>query len=140
MTAALDASAWVDQSLRRFLDQGRPVTLVAVGGSMFPALVAGTLLSLEPHPGRRPAVGEIVAVARPDGGLAIHRVVAVRPDERVVTWGDALPTPDPWPPGPVLAWVRVLHTPWRPPAWRRGWGRVRAWGHTLAGRWRAPAT
>lgn len=134
-----DATAWVDQSLRRFLEQGRSVTLVAVGGSMFPTLVAGSLVALDPHPGRRPLVGEIVAVGRPDGGLALHRVVSVLDDGRALTWGDALPSPDAWTPAPVLAWVRIIHTPWRPSAWRRGLGGVRVQSHLWLGRWRSSA-
>lgn len=105
---------------------------------MFPAIVAGTQISLEPDPARRPLPGEIVAVGRPDGGIAIHRVVSVLPDARVITWGDALPGPDDWGPMPVLGWARIVWAPWAPSTWRRWVGGLRARAHVLRGPRRAP--
>lgn len=133
-----EAALQLECSVRRFLEEGRSVTLIALGGSMYPAIVAGTQLALSPDIERRPAPGDVVAVARPDGGIAIHRVVAVRPDGRVLTWGDALPRPDDWGFSPVLAWARVLWAPWRPAALRRWVGALRARSHVLTGRLRAP--
>lgn len=131
-----EASLELEQTLRRFLEEGRSVTLIALGGSMFPTLVAGTQLRIEPDPDRDPRPGEIVAVGRPDGGIAIHRVVAVRDERRVVTWGDALPEPDDWGPSAVLGWARVVWAPWSPPAWRRWSGYLRARSHILKARLR----
>ena len=128
-----EAALQLECSVRRFLEEGRSVTLIALGGSMYPAIVAGTQLALSPDIERRPAPGDVVAVARPDGGIAIHRVVAVRPDGRVLTWGDALPRPDGWGPSRVLGWARVVWSPWSPSTAQRWAGQVRRRAHLLLG-------
>ncbi len=126
------AALQLEQSVREFLAQGRSVTLIALGNSMFPTLVPGTQLRLEPDPARSPRKGEIVAVGKPDGGIAIHRVVAVRPGRLVFTWGDALGAPDDWGPSLVLAWPSVLWSPWSPSAWSLWKGKARVQAHLLA--------
>lgn len=124
--------------VRRALEEGRTVSLVAMGSSMLPTIVPGTLVTLTPDPARRAQPGEIVAVGRPDGGIAIHRVVHVLDDQRVITWGDALGAPDAWGPAAVLAWAQGVQLPWRPGAWRRWWGALRGQWHVTRGRWWAP--
>ena len=81
------------------LRAGRGITLIAQGNSMMPLLRAGSVVRVEPAD--RALRGEVVAVQRPDGGLALHRVVA-HEGALVVTWGDALPAPDAWGPSAVL--------------------------------------
>jgi hypothetical protein len=132
------AALELEQAIRALLEEGRAVTLLALGGSMFPAIVPGTQLCLEPDEGRRPVAGELVVVGRPDGGIAIHRAVHVDPGGRVLTWGDALPAPDAWGYSAVLAWPRVLWSPWRPSAWALWKGGLRARAHLLAASLRAP--
>lgn len=107
------------------------MTLLALGGSMFPTIVPGTQLRLEPDASREPATGDLVVVGKPDGGIAIHRAVRVE-EGLVVTWGDALSRPDDWGPSPVLAWPRVLWSPWSPSAWALWKGRLRVHSHLLA--------
>ena len=59
-------------------------------------------------------------------------------NERVLTWGDALPAPDDWGPTAVLGWARVVWAPWAPSVWRRWVGGVRARAHMLRGRGHLP--
>lgn len=123
---------FLEQTVRDLLLRGRSVTILALGNSMFPALVPGASLRLVPEPLRKPRPGDIVAVPRPDGGIAIHRAVRVFPDLSVLTWGDALPQPDDWGPCPVLAWPRTLSSPWTPSPWSLLKGHLRARSHVLS--------
>jgi hypothetical protein len=125
------AALQLERSVRAFLAEGRAVTLLALVGSMFPTLVPGTQLRLEPDADRNPATGDLVVVGKPDGGIAIHRAVRVEKG-LVVTWGDALPRPDSWGPSPVLAWPRVLWSPWVPSRWSLLKGHLRARSHLLS--------
>jgi hypothetical protein len=53
---------------------GSPVRLEVTGHSMSPLIRSGDVVTIEPLSGRRPALGEVVAVA-PAGGLLVHRLV-----------------------------------------------------------------
>lgn len=79
---------------REQLARGVSVQLTARGGSMWPFLLPGDVLTLTP--GRRARLGDVVLVEQPgvDFGV-VHRVVGVLPG-RVLTKGDALPRTDGW--------------------------------------------
>jgi hypothetical protein len=53
---------------------GSPVRLEVTGHSMSPFIRSGDVVTIEPLSGRRPALGEVVAVA-PASGLLVHRLV-----------------------------------------------------------------
>jgi hypothetical protein len=114
------------------LGKGRSVTWRAIGHSMEPTIPPGSVVRVAPCQEGGVRRGEVVACLRPDGGLALHRVVARDATGRVRTWGDALPRPDDWAPRVV---GRVVGLPERPGRswWFRLKGRVRvarhlAWG------------
>jgi hypothetical protein len=99
---------------------------------MEPTIPPGSVVRVAPCKEGGVRRGEVVACVRPDGGLALHRVVARDATGRVRTWGDALPRPDDWAPRVV---GRVVGLPERPGRswWFRLKGRVRvarhlAWG------------
>lgn len=56
------------------LEAGLPVRLEVTGHSMSPFIRSGDVVTIEPLPGRRPALGEVIAVAT-EGRLRIHRLV-----------------------------------------------------------------
>jgi len=67
---------------------------VVTSGSMAPALRPGDVVLFEPAT-EPVGPGAIVLFTRPGSGqLVVHRVAAVRADSRLVTKGDANPTPD----------------------------------------------
>ena len=76
---------------RARLGRGEPLTLRAEGGSMWPLLLDGDTVEVQPL-GGPPALGDIVLFEL-RGRLALHRVVAIDGD-RVVLKGDALTEPD----------------------------------------------
>ena len=79
---------------RAQLARGVSVRLVARGGSMWPFLLSGDVLTLAP--GRRARLGDIVLVELPGVEFGvIHRVVGAVPG-RICTKGDALPLTDGW--------------------------------------------
>lgn len=79
---------------RAQLARGLSVQVVARGGSMWPFLLPGDVLTLAP-PGRL-TPGLVVWVDGPGTAFGvIHRVVACLPG-RVLTKGDALPRSDGW--------------------------------------------
>lgn len=123
------ASLLLEQSVRDSLREGRSVTLIAFGNSMFPTLVPGTQLRLTPDSSRLPRLGDLAVVERPDGGVAVHRVVLINEQHHILTWGDALPEPDAWGYSPVLAWPKILHSPWHPSLWSRWKGALRVRYH-----------
>jgi hypothetical protein len=100
----------VEALLVEALRRGGTVRLIARGRSMEPTLPDGATVVVRPLR-RRPRAGEIVAVTRPDGGLALHRVIAWHDDGSVTTWGDALPAPDDWGPCVPLGVVKVVPSP-----------------------------
>ena len=75
-------------------------TVVALQGSMAPALPTGAAIVLMPATPEAFRVGDIVAFVPPGrGGLVTHRVVAIEGTEgdvALVTQGDANPQPDAW--------------------------------------------
>ena len=72
---------------------GSAVRLEVTGHSMSPLIRSGDVVTIEPLSGRRPAFGEVVALA-PEGRLRIHRVVGWDRG-RVVSRGDVAPEADP---------------------------------------------
>ena len=91
------------------LRANRPVTLIGVGGSMWPFIQPNTRVQLVPMT-RPSVVGDIVLV---DGfeRLTLHRVVAIDPRGCVCTKGDTNPRVDGWvPPSAVLGHTRSR--PW----------------------------
>jgi hypothetical protein len=128
-----DALGLVSGLLLGALREGRRITLRAAGRSMEPTIPEGSQVAIEPLAGRRARAGEIVAVERPDGGLALHRVVSVLGDGRAITWGDAMPSPDGWGPRAPLGAVRLIAPGGLRPAHRRVAGALRARAHVLLG-------
>ena len=60
--------------LADLLRSGTPVRLEVTGHSMSPFIRSGDVVTIEPLVGRRPALGEVVALA-PEGRLRVHRLV-----------------------------------------------------------------
>ncbi|AET32554.1 signal peptidase I [Pyrobaculum ferrireducens] len=69
------------------------VPVAVVSGSMRPVYDVGDLVILKRT--SDVAVGDVVAFVV-EGQLVMHRIVAVTPDGKFVTKGDAVPVPDPW--------------------------------------------
>lgn len=79
--------------LGELLAKGRSATLRARGGSMWPAIRDGDVLTLSPLGGAAPLRrGDVVAL-HCGGALVVHRVVRCEPGG-VVLRGDALPRED----------------------------------------------
>ncbi|MGW2258113.1 signal peptidase I [Streptomyces sp. NPDC001780] len=89
---------------------------VVQSGSMRPALTPGDVVLYQPPSrDRPPAVGHIVLVRDPTrpGRLLTHRVHQVRPDNALITKGDANPAPDSTPVRPTaLQGVARFRVPW----------------------------
>lgn len=110
--------------------------MVALGGSMTPAIPSGCRVALLCTPA--PTLGDVVA-ARLHGSLVIHRVVGLDAAGRVLLKGDSCPTPDGWiDPRDILGRVESIDDGSGPrpvpaasppvPRWRRGLARLeRAW-------------
>lgn len=113
------------------LRQGRRVVMRALGGSMEPAIPSGSRVRIDPC--EAALAGEIVAIERPDGGLALHRVVKVFPDGSVLTWGDAMPLPDRFGRGRPLGRVQLIDTSARRSLRFRLTGAIRARAHVALG-------
>ena len=77
------------------LADGVSVEIPVTGGSMSPCIRSRDTVTLRPIDDRRVHPGDVVAFARPDGRLVIHRAVAVA-GERLRTRGDAASHADPW--------------------------------------------
>ena len=60
--------------LADLLRGGTPVRLEVTGHSMSPFIRSGDVVTIEPLSGRRPALGDVVALA-PGGRLLLHRLV-----------------------------------------------------------------
>lgn len=73
--------------------------LYVYSGSMAPAIQAGDLIVITPPPAQLKA--GMVLTLQVNGSLVTHRLLAVEPDGRLVTQGDANNTPDAWGKGPV---------------------------------------
>ncbi len=74
---------------------GMAVEIPVTGDSMSPSIRSSDTLTLAPIGERRVSLGDVVAFARPDGRLVIHRVVAIAED-RLRTRGDAASQIDAW--------------------------------------------
>ncbi len=72
---------------------------------MSPFIRSGDVVTIEPLAGRRPALGEVVALA-PGGHLLVHRVVGWDHSGRALCRGDVSVGPDP-PPSPEELLGRV---------------------------------
>ena len=83
----------VTELLLALVASGQPQTLRARGGSMGAAIPDGTRVELERVV--RVKLGDVVAVTSRQRFL-IHRVVGLASDGRVLTQGDACPSPDGW--------------------------------------------
>ncbi|MEM7338195.1 MAG: signal peptidase I [Actinomycetota bacterium] len=73
----------------------RPVVLTT--SSMAPTAPAGSLLIVESQPAETVEVGDMVVMARANGTLVTHRVIALNtagPNIAAITKGDANPIPD----------------------------------------------
>ncbi len=112
------------------LRRGNGQTIIARGGSMQAAIRNGATLTLAPL-ARPPRLGEVVAVTNARVSLMVHRVVGIDAAGRVLTKGDACPSPDGWfaPQEVVGLVVSVDGGPVRgptptPPRWRRALRRL----------------
>jgi hypothetical protein len=110
------------------LERGRPVSFRATGGSMEPHVPTGSVVRVVPCGFADVRRGDLVAVRRPDGGIAVHRLVGRSAGGGLVTWGDALDQPDAWASRALLGRVTCVSRPDRPFA-RRARGFVRAAMH-----------
>lgn len=73
------SGAALQEFLRAVLARGVPLRFKARGFSMSPFIQDGDVLTVAPHPGRRPRSGEVVAFCHPQTGkLLVHRVLARR--------------------------------------------------------------
>ncbi len=70
------------------LADGISVEIPVTGGSMSPNVRSADVLTLAPIGNRPVHLGDVVAFARPDGRLVVHRVIALDA-ERLRTRGDA---------------------------------------------------
>jgi len=87
------------RALAEFLDaavqKGVPFRFRARGGSMFPFIRDGDVLTIRPLGDAPPAPGSVAAFARPGTGrLVVHRIVRREADTFLVR-GDNLSAPDP---------------------------------------------
>ncbi|MBV70085.1 MAG: hypothetical protein CMH52_01960 [Myxococcales bacterium] len=91
--AQVDAAMTASLS-NELLARGQAVQFVARGQSMWPFIMDGDTVHVEPliHP---PRIGDVVLLERTETG-PLHRVVAGPRQGRFLIWGDALPRPDAW--------------------------------------------
>jgi hypothetical protein len=86
-----------DEILRPLLEDllrgGTPVRLEVTGHSMSPFIQSGDVVTIEPLRGRRPALGEVVALT-PGGRLLVHRLVGWDRGRALIR-GDVAPGADP---------------------------------------------
>jgi len=111
------------------LEAGIAVRLAARGQSMKPLVRSGSLLRVVPARGEA-KIGDIALVRLENGGVIIHRVVAID-GGRVTTKGDAYVTPDGAVDrsrilGRVVAVERPLPIPLEG-TWARAFGRLVGW-------------
>ena len=89
-------------------DKAPPVRILIHGGSMFPLIrMDRDYVTIEPMKGM-PETGDIVLF--PDESTndryVLHRVWRTEED-KVLTWGDSCPAPDPWMPAEAI-WGRAV--------------------------------
>ena len=81
---------------RAVLERGVSVRFRAMGGSMYPMIENGDVLTVVPLGRRAPYPGDVVEFMDPGhGGLRVHRVVGRRNGAYLVQ-GDGVPGPDGW--------------------------------------------
>lgn len=78
-----------EKVLRPLLESGLSADVTASGVSMFPLIIHGQNVRIEPLAGRAPRRGDIIAFAREDGIAVVHRIVWVNTDGTLVTRGDS---------------------------------------------------
>ncbi len=76
------------------LARGQSVQFVARGSSMWPFIIDGDTVGLDPFVGQ-PKIGDVVLLTTTVAG-PLHRIVAGPRNGRYLVWGDALPNPDTW--------------------------------------------
>jgi hypothetical protein len=96
-----ERSALVAEVLRRSGDLRRSVRLQVHGESMLPALWPGDVVEIASCPVEDVRPGEIV-LARRDGRLFLHRLVALCAPNGFLLRGDSMPGPDPQFPSEAL--------------------------------------
>jgi hypothetical protein len=81
---------------RAVLERGAAFRFRAMGGSMYPMIENGDVLTLSPLGGRALSPGDVVGFLHPGhGGLRVHRVVGRRKGACLVQ-GDGVTEPDGW--------------------------------------------
>ncbi len=77
--------------LQAVLDKGEPFWFEATGGSMWPFVRDGDVITVSPLSDTPPRLGDVVAFTRPESGkLVVHRVVGKR-DGSYLIRGDGSP-------------------------------------------------
>lgn len=84
---------------------GALTPVLLVGDSMQPELTSGAIVVVRSEPTYD--AGDVIAYRSPDGGLVVHRIVALAGDGYVVQ-GDALSQPDRWHPDDAAVIGRVV--------------------------------
>jgi hypothetical protein len=115
----------------RALREGRSVSFVALGGSMEPLVPAGSRVRVVPAHARDVRFGQIVAITRPDGGIALHRIVARAGPDKWFTWGDAMAHPDDWADAEIIGRLECMEPSRTLNRWRRSRSVVRIAWHVL---------
>lgn len=78
----------VTDLVESLLTRGTAVRMKVAGGSMWPCIRGGDVVTLVPSPSNGARLGDIVAVSPHPGQLVIHRLVD-RTSAGPLTWGDA---------------------------------------------------
>jgi hypothetical protein len=96
--------------VRDVLSRGLPFRFCARGGSMFPIIRDGDIISVVPFAARPPAVGDIIAFLHPTGErLIVHRLVGKTSTAYLLQGDNHTPAQsDGWLPMPALL-GRVSH-------------------------------
>ena len=84
----------LDSMAHELLTRGEGFTFIARGQSMWPHILDGDVIELQPKLGQV-RIGDVVFIPTGDFGV-LHRVIAVAGDGKVLTRGDALREPDGW--------------------------------------------
>lgn len=81
------------------LERGEPVSIIAGGYSMWPAIKPGDRIVIQPLTSDKQLAPGIVAALRRDGGFVAHRIITLKETPEgiwVQTRGDSNATADPW--------------------------------------------
>jgi hypothetical protein len=122
-----------NELVREAVAKGQTATLEVVGHSMWPLLRSGDVVTVTQVAPAELRPGILVVCMMNNGGFLAHRLLAVLPDGRLLTRGDARRNPDPpWPPHSLVGRVVAAQRAGRPLRLDRRWpiwaGRARAWG------------